>query len=118
MENHKLVMPEHLNHYGFLFGGYLLQWVDEYAYIAATMEHPERNFVTIGMDKVEFKKSVRKGTILKFVVEKIKQGNTSVEYEINVFRKNTESANEDSIFSTHLTMVSVDEQGQKRILPI
>jgi hypothetical protein len=30
MENHKLVLPEHLNQYGFLFGGNLLKWVDEY----------------------------------------------------------------------------------------
>jgi acyl-CoA hydrolase len=117
MENHKLVMPEHLNHYGFLFGGYLLQWVDEYTYIAATMEYPGYNFVTVAMDKVEFKKSVRKGTILKFIVEKMKQGNTSVEYEINVFRKKSEQGEDEMIFSTHLTMVSVDEQGQKKPLP-
>ena len=35
MINHKLVLPQYLNHYGFLFGGHLLKWVDEYAYIAA-----------------------------------------------------------------------------------
>ena len=31
MENHKRVIPQHLNQYGYLFGGNLLQWVDEYA---------------------------------------------------------------------------------------
>ncbi len=66
MENHKLVLPEYLNHFGFLFGGYLLKWVDEYAWIAASLDYPGSNFVTIAMDKVEFRKSVRKGTILKF----------------------------------------------------
>ena len=29
MENYKLVMPEDLNHHGFLFGGRMLQWVSE-----------------------------------------------------------------------------------------
>ena len=77
MENHKLVMPEHLNHYGFLFGGHLLKWVDEYAYIAAAIEYPGSNFVTIGMDEVEFRKSVRQGTILRFIVEQIRRGKTS-----------------------------------------
>ena len=43
MDNHKLVMPEHLNHYGYLFGGNLLQWVDEYAYIANVPEHPGKH---------------------------------------------------------------------------
>lgn len=112
MENHKLVLPEHLNHYGFLFGGNLLKWVDEYAYIAATIEYPGCNFVTIGMDRVEFRKSVRQGTILKFLVEKTGEGSTSVQYLVHVYRcTNLEAKN--LIFSTHVTLVRVDGQGKK-----
>ena len=112
MENHKLVLPEHLNHYGFLFGGNLLKWVDEYAYIAATIEYPGCNFVTIGMDRVEFRKSVRQGTILKFLVEKTGEGSTSVQYLVHVYRcTNLEAKN--FIFSTHVTLVRVDGQGKK-----
>jgi acyl-CoA hydrolase len=110
-------MPEHLNHYGFLFGGYLLNWVDEYAYIAATIDYPGCNFVTIGMDKVEFKKSIRKGTILRFIVSKLKTGNTSVQYEVNVFRKSHKPNEEEVIFSTNVTFVSIDEHGRKKPLP-
>lgn len=29
MTSYKLVMPGDLNHYGFLFGGKMLMWVDE-----------------------------------------------------------------------------------------
>ena len=112
MENHRLVLPEHLNHYGFLFGGHLLKWVDEFAYIAATMEYQDCNFVTIGMDSVEFKKSVRQGTILKFIVEKTKKGTTSLQYLVHVYRSNNlEESN--FIFSTRVTFVRVDEQGNK-----
>ena len=112
MENHRLVLPEHLNHYGFLFGGHLLKWVDEFAYIAATMEYPGCNFVTIGMDSVEFKKSVRQGTILKFMVEKTKVGTTSLQYLVHVYRSNNLEEN-NFIFSTRVTFVRVDEQGKK-----
>jgi len=59
MINHKLVLPEHLNHYGYLFGGYLLHWVDEYAYITANLDFPGHRFVTIGLDKVVFRKNIR-----------------------------------------------------------
>jgi len=112
MENHRLVLPEHLNHYGFLFGGHLLKWVDEFAYIAATIEYPKCNFVTIGMDRVEFKKSVRQGTILKFMVEKTKEGTTSLKYLVHVYRSNNfEESN--FIFSTHVTFVRVDQHGRK-----
>lgn len=112
MENHKLVLPEHLNHYGYLFGGYLLQWVDEFAYIAASLDYPACNFVTIGMDKVEFRKSVKQGAILRFIIEKAKQGTTSVQYRVKVYR-----SREDLMFSTHVTLVSIDEHGKKKSLP-
>jgi acyl-CoA hydrolase len=112
MENHKLVLPQHLNHYGFLFGGDLLKWVDEYAYIAATLEYPASNFVTIGMDRVEFRKSVRQGTILKFLVEKTREGTTSVQYLVHVYRGRSKER-DNLIFSTTVTFVRVDEEGNK-----
>jgi len=117
MENHKLVLPENLSHYGFLFGGYLLKWVDEYAWISASLDYPECNFVTIGLNKVEFRKTVRKGTILKFITEKTKEGNTSVQYSVDVYRGSTEDAKKDLIFSTHVTFVRIDEEGRKMALP-
>lgn len=115
MENHKLVLPEHLNHYGYLFGGHLLNWVDEYAWIAASLDYPGCNFVTIGLDKVEFKRSVRQGTILKFVVEKTRVGRTSVQYRVQVFHGN--SPDRELIFLTHVSFVNLDEQGTKAALP-
>ncbi len=117
MENHKLVLPEHLNHYGYLFGGYLLKWVDEYAWIAASLDYPGCNFVTIGLDKVEFRKSVKGGTILKFISRKAKQGNTTVQYFVSVLRGNSESDKKDLIFSTHVTFVRINEKGEKISLP-
>jgi len=38
MESYKLVLPEHLNHYGYLFGGNMLKWVDEISWIAASRD--------------------------------------------------------------------------------
>ncbi|MEE2640155.1 MAG: acyl-CoA thioesterase [Planctomycetota bacterium] len=115
MENFKLVLPEHLNHYGFLFGGYLLKFVDEIAWIAASREYPGFNFVTIGMDRVEFRKSVRQGTILRFQATRKKVGNTSVTFRVEVFI-DQEQGEPDSVFSTSVTLVRVDENGQKRPL--
>ena len=112
MENHKLVLPNNLNQYGYLFGGDLLKWVDEYAWITAMLEHPDCNFVTVGMDKVEFKKSVKEGTILKFVVDKTREGETSVQYLVQVYRGNSSVTN-DLIFSTHVAFVNIDPYGKK-----
>jgi acyl-CoA hydrolase len=116
MENYKLVLPENLNQYGFLFGGYMLKFVDEIAWIAATLDYPGFNFVTIAMDQVEFRRSIRGGTILKFICQKTRTGNTSVSYLVEVYNANSPTADPESMFSTTVTMVRVDENGRKKLL--
>ena len=117
MENHKLVLPEQLNHYGYLMGGHLLKWVDEYAWIAASLDFPRANFVTIALDKVLFKKSVRQGTILKFLVDKTGQGRTSATYGVEVWANGKGVADSELIFTTRVTFVSIGADGEKVPLP-
>lgn len=114
MESFKMVRPEHLNHYGYLYGGILLQWVDETAWIAASRDYPHCNFVTVGMDKVEFRKSVKQGSILRFDVVKSRIGNTSVQYTVNVYARNIESGIDESIFGTNITFVCLNDRGEKK----
>ena len=116
METYKLVMPEHLNHFGFLFGGNLLKWTDEIAYIAVTLDYPGCNFVTVGMDKIEFRKSIRQGTILCFDSNQSRLGNTSVEYVVNVTREEITSGQKELVFTTRITFVSVDAEGTKKAI--
>ena len=85
MDHFKLVRPEHMNHYGFLFGGYLLQWIDEIAYITASVEFPEHRFVTVAMDNVEFRERIQTGEVLRFAVERARIGTTSVQYRLRAF---------------------------------
>ena len=117
MENYKLILPEHLNHYGFLFGGHLLSWVDESTWIAASRDYPGCKLVTLAMDKVEFRKSVREGSILAIRVERCREGTTSVQYTVNVFRVDSEAGGEEPVFSTHVTLVRVNDEGHKVALP-
>ncbi|MCU7814578.1 MAG: acyl-CoA thioesterase [Candidatus Thiodiazotropha sp. (ex Lucinoma kastoroae)] len=114
MENHKLVIPQHLNQYGHLFGGNLLKWVDEYAWIAAVHDYPGRRFVTIGMDRVEFHRSVTKGTILRFDIQQSGKGLTSVQYLARIFAEDPESGREERVFTTTVTFVCLDEEGKKQ----
>ena len=111
METHRLVLPEDLNQYGFLFGGRLLRWVDEASWIAASLDFPECRFVTIAMDKVEFRHSVREGTILSIRSKQSHRGSSSVTYEVTVHRGRSGRAA--PVFSTNVTFVNVDESGAK-----
>ncbi|EGW55734.1 thioesterase [Candidatus Endoriftia persephone str. Guaymas] len=117
MENHKLVLPEHLNHYGYLFGGNLLKWVDEYAWIAATLDHPGCKFVTIGMDRVEFHKPICKGTILRFDTTEVERGTSSCRYRVEVFADDLDTGSEQPVFTTQVSFVCLDDGGRKTPIP-
>ena len=110
MKTHRLVLPEDLNHYGYLFGGRLLRWVDEACWIAASLDFPDCKFVTVGMDNVSFKTQINNGVIIAINSEKEKIGNTSVGYRVTVCKGRDSEA---VLFSTLVTFVNLDEHGQK-----
>lgn len=111
METHRLVLPGDLNHYGFLFGGRLLAWIDEASWIAASLDYPGHRFITKAMDHVVFRHSVRDGTILRIHTSKARVGTTSVTYMVEV--SDQKHAPETPIFTTQVTFVNVDPTGTK-----
>jgi acyl-CoA hydrolase len=113
MNYRKLVHPEHMNDQGALFGGYLLKWIDEYAYITACIEHPGNRFVTIGLDKVEFRHPIALGEILRFTVTQSRKGRTSVSYEVDVYGEKEAASADTKLFATEITFVNLDDKGCK-----
>jgi len=111
VETHHLVLPGDLNQFGSLFGGRLLAWVDEAAWIAASVRFPHCHFVTISMDKVEFRRGVTDGTILRIKSEIARKGRTSVTYLVEV--SDAKQSPEAPIFQTNITFVSVNDKGVK-----
>jgi acyl-CoA hydrolase len=114
---YKLVMTEHLNHYGFLFGGNLLKWVDEVAWMAVSRDFPTCLFLTVAMDQVEFHRRSGNGDMLRFEALQSRRGRTSAQYRVDVFRRPPGTDREESIFSTTVTLVRVTPQGVKTPLP-
>ena len=112
MDNFTLVRPEHLNHHGYLFGGVMLKWVDENAWMAASREYPGCNLVTVGMDACRFKHRVDNGSILRFHTEKVKQGKTSVTYNVVVFADAPGEKHEKEVFSISVTFVRLNKSGR------
>ena len=117
MNTFTIVRPEHLNHHGYLFGGQLLKWVDEYAWLTAARDFTGCYLVTRAMDKIDFKTRVMNGSILRFHILPGRRGNTSVTYHVEVFADEPGRAVEKKVFSTRVTFVSVNEKGEKSPLP-
>jgi acyl-CoA hydrolase len=117
MENYIHVRPEHLNHHGFLFGGVMLMWVDEFAWMTASLDFPGCTMVTVGMDKIVFKHRVVNGAILRFLITPVKKGNKSITYGVTVYSDSPGEHVEEEVFTTNVTFVNIDKDGQSQILP-
>ena len=114
METHRLVLPEDLNQFGYLFGGRLLAWIDEACLIAASLDFPEARFVTMAMNEVVFRHSVKKGTILAIESQLKKEGATSATYSVTV--RSGRAKEREALFTTQVTFVNIDEEGIKKTL--
>ncbi len=116
MDHHKWVLPEFMNDNGFLFGGYLLKWIDEVSYITANLDLPGNRFVTVALGDVVFKHGITQGEILRFCVTQSRQGNTSVTYNVQVFGERDPAHRDIVLFETNISFVNVDAAGRKQAI--
>ncbi|HSH94325.1 MAG TPA: acyl-CoA thioesterase [Roseimicrobium sp.] len=100
-----LIRPEFLNHAGTLFGGFLMQWADEMAYNAASLEFQSASFVTKLFGQFDFTSPVRQGDIIKIFSEVESVGNTSC--KVIVWAVNAQRGGD--VFRTFAVMVNVKD---------
>jgi acyl-CoA thioesterase YciA len=85
-----VMMPKDTNPHGTIFGGVLLANIDIAGAIAARREvllrggNPNATFVTVALNRVEFKKPVLVGDVVKFQTTLVKIGRSSVTMHIDV----------------------------------
>lgn len=85
-----VMMPRDTNPYGTIFGGVVLSYIDMAGSIAAGREVALRGgvknaaFVTVAMNKVEFKQPVLVGDVVKFLATVVRIGRTSITMHVDV----------------------------------
>ena len=109
-----LIRGEFLNHYGTLFGGYMMQWADDMAYNAASLAFPSANFVTKLFGQFDFTSAVRGGDIIKIFSEVESVGTTSCKIKVWAINARTGA----NVFSTFAIMVNVREGKALPIDPV
>lgn len=113
MENYVIVRPQHLNHNGHLFGGQTLQWIDEFSWIAATIEFPGNKFVTKYIGEASFNRGIPLGAIVKFDINMKRKGITSVTYQCDVYIVDDKPENREPVFSSPITFTAVGDDGHR-----
>ncbi|EAP86408.1 acyl-CoA thioesterase [Croceibacter atlanticus] len=107
----KWIKPEDLNPNGTLFGGRLLEWIDEEAALYAIIQLENPKTVTKYMSEINFASSARKGDIIEIGLEPIKYGTTSLTLKCEVRNKMTY----DTIITIDtIIMVALGEDGKPK----
>ncbi len=104
----KVVAPATTNLYDTLFGGTLLSWMDEVAFITAT-RYGRCPFVTVSLERIDFEKPIPAGFIVELVGRVEHVGRTSLKVRIDVFVEGMFNASRDKAVTGLITMVAIDE---------
>ncbi|MFK7934027.1 MAG: acyl-CoA thioesterase [Saprospiraceae bacterium] len=87
----KLIKPGDLNGHNTLFGGQLLKWIDEEAFIYAVSQLGNNHVVTKYISEINFVSSAQQGDIVEIGLEFLKFGRTSITFRCavrNIVSKN------------------------------
>lgn len=105
----KVVLPGTTNNLGTLFGGTLLAWMDEIAFITATRFARSR-FVTVSLERTDFKHPIMSATIVELVGRVNRVGRTSVGVSIDVFVEQMDTPERLKAVTGQFTLVAIDDQ--------
>lgn len=104
----KWIKPEDLNPNGTLFGGRLLEWIDEEAALYSIIQLENPRTVTKFMSEINFVSSAKKGDIIEIGLDIINFGRTSITLCCEVRNKMTREV---IISIEKIVMVSLGEDG-------
>ena len=105
----KWVKPEDLNPNGTLFGGRLLEWIDEEAALYTIVQLENRHIVTKFMSEINFINAPVQGDIIELGIEAFGFGRTSITLRCHVRNKLTR---QDVLTIDKIVMVNLGEDGK------
>ena len=115
-EQQYLICPAHINHYGRLFGGNLLKWIDELAGIVA-IRHCGSTVTTAAIDNLQFKAPAYTGDMIVLRGWVTCVGRTSMEVRVDTYREALDGRRE-LINRAYMDMVAIDCKGKPMEVPL
>jgi acyl-CoA hydrolase len=115
-ETSELMMPQHANNLGHVFGGVMLSMMDRTAAIAA-FRHCRLNVVTASIDRVDFREPILVGDLVVMKASVNFVGRTSMEVGVRVEAEELLTGRRRHTNSCYLTFVAVDRTGKPIEIP-
>ncbi len=114
-EQQYLIRPTHINHYGRLFGGQLLYWIDELAGIVA-IRHSGATVTTAAIDNLQFQAPAYEGELVVLQGQVTYVGRSSMEIRVDTYTESMDGARQ-MINRAYIDMVAINSQGQPMEVP-
>ena len=107
----KWVKPEDLNPNGTLFGGRLLEWIDEEAALYTIIQLENKRIVTKYVSEINFMSSAKQGDIIELGMQVTKFGKSSITLKCEARNKMTR---ETILTVDNIIMVNLGEDGKPK----
>ena len=115
VETVHIVRPNHLNAAGRLFGGMLMQWIDEVAALVAK-KHARMNITTVSIDHLQFLQGAYLGDAVVIHGKVTYVGRTSMDIKVETFVE-SEDGSRILINCAYVTEVALDLNGRPAAVP-
>ena len=112
----QVVFPNDVNSYGILYGGRLLDWIDELGGIVA-QRHCRKNVMSASIESLDFLNPIYERDIVILDGWLNYTGKTSMEVEIQVTSEKPLTGKKSKTCRAFLTYVAVDENGKPTDVP-
>ena len=109
------IRPEHMNGAGRLFGGRLMEWIDEVAGLVG-IRHAQTEVLTASVDSLKFIQGARQNDMIVLIGRMTYVGNSSMEVRVDTYKESMDGIRK-PINRAYLTLVAVDAQGIPRQVP-
>ena len=115
-ESTHLLIPRTLNADERLYGGQLLEWLDETAGIVGK-RHCGRNVVTAAIDNMAFKAGAKLGDMVYIHGYMTSVGRTSMEVRMDSYVEDPDDGIRHLINTAYFVMVAIDDEGKPCPVP-
>jgi acyl-CoA hydrolase len=109
------VFPSMVNHYGTLFGGIALQWMDKAAWVIST-RYARRTMVTVAVDQITFKEPIPLGSMVELRAKVERVGRTSITVVVETYCEHPLTGKQKLATTGKFVMVALDEDGAPSVI--
>jgi len=111
-----VTMPKDTNPYGTIFGGVILSYIDQAGFVEVrrhtAIPASKAKWVTVALDRVEFKQPVHLGDVVSLYTHPTRLGNSSITVKVEVEAERYDSGLLVPVTEASITLVCVDEAGK------